>query len=248
MKALAALTPSGQARVPVAWALYDFANTVYSYAIVSYAMGLWAVDRLGPADGQFWFGVANALSVGLNAAVSPVLGAVSDRGGRRLPFLAFFTAQTIIAVTLIGFLTNGGGQRDRVPGPRALHDRELQLPGRAHLLRRHPAGGIEAGDPRARVGDGRRDRLHGDDRHRRPHPRAGHRVERARRSSSPPACSPHSPSRSSGSSTSSRSPATGSGSPTPSRRGPSSRRRSATLARSRACPGSSSAGSSTRTP
>ncbi|HEX4897835.1 MAG TPA: MFS transporter, partial [Candidatus Limnocylindrales bacterium] len=109
MQALAALTPTGQARVPVAWSLYDFGNTVYSYAIVSYAMGLWAVDRLGPADGQFWFGVANALSVGLNAAVSPVLGAVSDRGGRRLPFLAFFTAQTIIAVALIGLLTDGGG-------------------------------------------------------------------------------------------------------------------------------------------
>jgi UMF1 family MFS transporter len=109
MQALAALTPTGRARVPVAWALYDFGNTVYSYAIVSYAMGLWAVDRLGPSDGQFWFGVANALSVGLNAAVSPVLGAVSDRGGRRLPFLAFFTAQTIIAVALIGLLTSGGG-------------------------------------------------------------------------------------------------------------------------------------------
>jgi UMF1 family MFS transporter len=109
MQALAALTPTGRARVPVAWALYDFGNTVYSYAIVSYAMGLWAVDRLGPSDGQFWFGVANALSVGLNAAVSPVLGAVSDRGGRRLPFLAFFTAQTVIAVALIGLLTSGGG-------------------------------------------------------------------------------------------------------------------------------------------
>jgi MFS transporter, UMF1 family len=108
MQALAALTPTGRARVPAAWALYDFGNTVYSYAIVSYAMGLWAVDRLGPSDGQFWFGVANALSVGLNAAVSPVLGAVSDRGGRRLPFLAFFTAQTIIAVALIGLLTSGG--------------------------------------------------------------------------------------------------------------------------------------------
>lgn len=106
---LAALTPSGRAGVPIAWALYDFANTVYSYAIVSYAMGLWAVDRLGASDGQFWFGVANAISVGINALVSPVLGAMSDRTGRRLGFLAFFTAQTIIAVALIGLLTNGGG-------------------------------------------------------------------------------------------------------------------------------------------
>jgi MFS transporter, UMF1 family len=105
---LAGLTPSGRAGVPVAWALYDFANTIYSYAIVSYAMGLWTVDRLGPADGQFWFGIANAASVGLNALVSPVLGAMSDRGGgRRLPYLLFFTAQTVIGTALIGILPEG---------------------------------------------------------------------------------------------------------------------------------------------
>jgi MFS transporter, UMF1 family len=108
---LAALTPSGRAGVPVAWALYDFANTIYSYAIVSYAMGLWIIDpgRLGPADGQFWFGIANAASVGLNALVSPVLGAISDRGGRRLPYLLSFTAQAVIATAAIGLLSGGGG-------------------------------------------------------------------------------------------------------------------------------------------
>jgi MFS transporter, UMF1 family len=95
------LTPSGRAVVPISWALYDLANTIYSYAIVSYAMGLWAVDRLGAADGQFWFGIAAAASVGLNALVSPVLGAVSDRGGRRLPYLLAFTTLTIAATALI---------------------------------------------------------------------------------------------------------------------------------------------------
>ena len=40
---LAGLTPTGRARVPLGWALYDFANTIFSYAIVSYAMGLWLV-------------------------------------------------------------------------------------------------------------------------------------------------------------------------------------------------------------
>ena len=108
MQRLAALTPSGQAKVPAAWALYDLANTIYSYAIVSYAMGLWAVDRLGPADGQFWFGMANALSVGLNAAVSPVLGAMSDRGGRRLPYLMFFTGLCIAATAAIALVGEGG--------------------------------------------------------------------------------------------------------------------------------------------
>ncbi len=94
LERLAGLTPSGRAGVPVAWALYDFANTIYSDAIVSFAMGLWVNDRLGPADGQFWFGVANAASVGLNALVSPVLGTMSDRGGRRMPYLLFFPCRT----------------------------------------------------------------------------------------------------------------------------------------------------------
>ena len=108
---LASLTPTGRAGVPAAWALYDFANTVYSYAIVSFAMGLWVADdaRLGAADGQLWFGIANAASVGLNALVSPVLGAMSDRGGRRLPYLLFFTAQTIIATGAIGLIAGGSG-------------------------------------------------------------------------------------------------------------------------------------------
>jgi MFS transporter, UMF1 family len=111
LERLAALTPSGRAGVPVAWALYDFANTVYSYAIVSFAMGLWVADdlRLGPANGQLWFGIANAASVGLNALVSPVLGAISDRGGRRLPYLLFFTAQTIIATAAIGLIAGDTG-------------------------------------------------------------------------------------------------------------------------------------------
>ena len=106
--AIAALTPSGRAGVPVAWALYDFANTIYSYAVVSYAMGLWTNDRLGPSDGQFWFGIANAASVGLNALVSPVLGAISDRGGRRLPYLAFFTALCVVGTGLIALVPGGG--------------------------------------------------------------------------------------------------------------------------------------------
>ena len=40
--------------------------------------------------------------MGLNALVSPVLGALSDRAGRRLPFLLFFTALCIVPTALIG--------------------------------------------------------------------------------------------------------------------------------------------------
>jgi UMF1 family MFS transporter len=101
---LGALTPSGRPSVPIAWALYDFANTIFSFAVVSTAIGLWAVapERFGERDGNAVVSIAIAVSVGLNAIVSPILGAASDRGGRRLPFLMFFTALCIVPTALIG--------------------------------------------------------------------------------------------------------------------------------------------------
>src|SRR5688572_18964573 len=94
-RGLAGLTPSGRAIVPAAWSLYDFANTIFSFAVVSGAIGLYLNDQFGPRDGAVLLGVSVALSVGLNALVSPILGAISDRGGRRMPFLLLFTALCI---------------------------------------------------------------------------------------------------------------------------------------------------------
>ena len=95
---LAGLTPSGRARVPIAWSLYDFANTIFSFAVVSNAIGLYLVDEFGARDGSLWLSIAVAVSVGLNALVSPILGAISDRaGGRRMPYLLAFTASCIVA-------------------------------------------------------------------------------------------------------------------------------------------------------
>jgi UMF1 family MFS transporter len=87
--------------VPAAWALYDFANTIFSFAVVSGAIGLFLNDRFGPRDGGVLLSISVALSVGLNAIVSPILGAISDRGGRRMPFLLLFTAQCIAATFFI---------------------------------------------------------------------------------------------------------------------------------------------------
>jgi UMF1 family MFS transporter len=103
-RGIAALSPSGGAAEPVAWSLYDFANTIFSYAVVSTAIGLWATDgsRFGERDGNLVVSIAVAVSVALNAIVSPILGALSDRGGRRLPFLLFFTALCIVPTALIG--------------------------------------------------------------------------------------------------------------------------------------------------
>ena len=111
MQRLAALTPSGQARVPAAWAMYDFANTIFSFAVVSNAIGLWLTKtaQFGERDGNFVLSLSIAISVGLNALVSPVLGALSDRGGQRLPFLLAFTALCVGATAFIADVGATGG-------------------------------------------------------------------------------------------------------------------------------------------
>jgi MFS transporter, UMF1 family len=101
-RGLGGLTRSGSSLEGLAWALYDFANTIFSFAIVSFAMSLWSIRFLGEANGTFWFTAAVSVSVLINAIVSPVLGAMSDRVGRRKPFLAFFTALSIGGTVVIG--------------------------------------------------------------------------------------------------------------------------------------------------
>jgi UMF1 family MFS transporter len=108
-RGLGGLTRSGSAAEGLSWALYDFANTIFSFAIVSYAMSLWAIRSLGEAGGQFWFTFAVSASVLINAVVSPVLGAMSDRTGRRKPYLGVFTALTIVPTLAIGFVNIGIG-------------------------------------------------------------------------------------------------------------------------------------------
>ena len=100
---LAGLTPSGRAIVPLAWSTYDFANTIFSFVVVSGAIGIWLVEpaQFGERDGNILLSLAILLSVGLNAIVSPILGAISDRAGRRLPYLLFFTALCIIPTAFI---------------------------------------------------------------------------------------------------------------------------------------------------
>ena len=102
---LGSLTPSGRPVVPFAWALYDFANTIFSFAVVSGAIGLWLTEdvQFGERDGNVLLSAAVILSVGINAIVSPILGALSDRDGRRMPFLLFFTLLCIVPTAFIGF-------------------------------------------------------------------------------------------------------------------------------------------------
>lgn len=105
------MTPTGRTIVPSAWALYDFANTIFSFAVVSGAIGLYLIkdSQFGERDGNAVLSIAIVVSVGINALVSPILGAFSDRGAGRMPFLLFFTAMCIGATFFIADLPPIGG-------------------------------------------------------------------------------------------------------------------------------------------
>lgn len=90
------------------WSLYDFANTVYSMNVTSLYFALWVTVDHGGED--ILYSAASSLSMLLMAFASPVLGAVSDQVGRRVPFLVFFTAVCVgftAAIGLVGDLWAG---------------------------------------------------------------------------------------------------------------------------------------------
>jgi UMF1 family MFS transporter len=108
-RGLGGMTRSGSAVEALAWALYDFANTIFSFAIVSFAMGPWAVRFLGEGPGTLLFTVAASVAVAVNALVSPVLGAQSDRTGGRKRYLLVFTVLCVVPTAAIGFVDIGLG-------------------------------------------------------------------------------------------------------------------------------------------
>lgn len=82
------------------WAMYDFANTIWSMNILSLYFALWVTVDHGAPD--LAYSLASSLSMLAIAFSSPMLGAISDQYGRRLPFLVFFTLACVTTTALIG--------------------------------------------------------------------------------------------------------------------------------------------------
>lgn len=90
-----------QHRILRAWAMYDWANsgmlTVVITAVFPIYFSRVIAGGLAPADATARFSLATTLALVLIAFLSPLLGAVADRGGHKLRFLAFFMALGIAA-------------------------------------------------------------------------------------------------------------------------------------------------------
>lgn len=92
-------TPSLFSRTVISWALFDLANTIFSFNIVSFYLSLWVVNVMGGTDTLY--ARASSLSMLLMLVSAPFLGAISDQIGRRLPLLLI---STLICVGFTAFL------------------------------------------------------------------------------------------------------------------------------------------------
>jgi UMF1 family MFS transporter len=92
-------------RAVVSWVLYDLANTIFSMGVVSVYFSTWVRDQVGALRADSVYGVITAISMGLIFIASPVLGAMTDRAPRRMPFLV---VSTLICVSFTALLARGG--------------------------------------------------------------------------------------------------------------------------------------------
>jgi UMF1 family MFS transporter len=78
-------------RAVVSWVLYDLANTIFSMGVVSVFFSLYVREAVGLDRADTTYAAITAVSMGLIFVISPLLGAMTDRARRRMPFLVWST-------------------------------------------------------------------------------------------------------------------------------------------------------------
>lgn len=87
-------------RAVIGWMLYDLGNTIFSFNILSFYFPVWVKGHFNALDIQI--SLAFGLSMGFVACTSPPAGALSDRAGRRMPFLVASTVLCVACTALLG--------------------------------------------------------------------------------------------------------------------------------------------------
>ena len=93
-----------------AWALYDFANSVYAAVIPATIFGVYFVQVIVGNEGgrgDAWWANVASVSVLFVAISSPVLGAIADTAGVRKKMLFLYTYLCIAAVALFTTIAPG---------------------------------------------------------------------------------------------------------------------------------------------
>ncbi len=97
--------PAIRTSAVASWVLYDLANTIFSMGVVSLYFPTWLRAEVGPERVDWVWGLIAGVSMAIIFAVSPLLGAMTDRARRRMPFLI---ASTLICVAFTAVLARAG--------------------------------------------------------------------------------------------------------------------------------------------
>ena len=99
-------SPIATTRAPwlerASWALYDFANTIFSMNVATLYFSVWLIADLQASNTVY--AVGNGISSILVVVSVPVLGAVSDARRRRKAWVVGFTIVSCVACAAIGIL------------------------------------------------------------------------------------------------------------------------------------------------
>jgi UMF1 family MFS transporter len=88
-------------RAVVSWVVYDLANTIFSMGVVSLYFPELVKLSVGAESADATLSIVQSISYGIIFLLSPLLGAMTDRAGRRMPFLVWSTAISVTATALI---------------------------------------------------------------------------------------------------------------------------------------------------
>ena len=94
------------ARERFSWALYDFANTVFSMNIATLYFAAWLVGDLGHSNTLY--ATVNGIASALVVVSIPLFGAISDGTQRRKPWVVGFTLIACVSTVLIAVLGQTG--------------------------------------------------------------------------------------------------------------------------------------------
>jgi UMF1 family MFS transporter len=88
-------------KVVASWVLYDLANTIFSMGVVSIYFSQWLRAEVGEARVDLTLGIITSVSMGIIFVVSPLIGAMTDRAKRRMPFLIVSTTLCVVFTLML---------------------------------------------------------------------------------------------------------------------------------------------------
>ncbi|HEY0529927.1 MAG TPA: MFS transporter, partial [Gemmatimonadaceae bacterium] len=98
--------PLAPIRERLGWALYDFANTVFSMNIATLYFAAWLVADLGHSNTLY--ALVNGIASALVVVSIPVFGAISDATQRRKPWVVGFTIIACACTVIMAILGQTG--------------------------------------------------------------------------------------------------------------------------------------------